>query len=555
MGADSSIRHLSNVLFANPVPVVTSISVIFACAGQFAGARQFDDGGWQREHPSLRDVARLATEPCAWRVSNASAAAEAMRMGMPFLLLTERDRVALLADRLRKKKLLQNTDIVLLTNTESFGFRDNGTRMPINALVASMSAPVPIGTYGRHHLIPWQGENAPVLLGYGRQSETKQLEIATRLHKMPPEILEYLGDVKKAQVSMKIALEAPGSGLPFHYHQAFLHDVIFGRKLAIMFPPGAAFPFNPRVSSRTWLADVYILLTPRQRPQACVVEGGELLYAPTGWWHAFISLGQSVAVAKSWSPGATDTEAVVMQARRCLRDDFFFWAEHIYKNGVKITSARNPAGRNADALHRAVQSVIASWQAHSANHSAQFTSSHDVTKARAIDVANEGKPSPREDGVFTGCLRAAAPLKRAEDFTYYDFGATIHILLAQILHWAAQIFLAKGDTSNMIDMRENAWMLAEKARDLSEQVLGMNALYGPAWVKIAASEMMLHGRRGDAHEDRHRRMRHALWQAKRLFEPVDIERASRAQTVSALIEATNDIEGGDEYSFLVDTMI
>ena len=60
----------------------------------------------------------------------------------------------------------------------------------------------------------------------------------------------------------------------------------------------ALYPHKPRfrenATSVSWLREDYPRLSAAERPRECVIRPGDLLYFPRGWWHAIISVGETV---------------------------------------------------------------------------------------------------------------------------------------------------------------------------------------------------------------------------------------------------------------------
>ena len=74
-----------------------------------------------------------------------------------------------------------------------------------------------------------------------------------------------------------------------------------GRKLWLLYPPSVGNPpggFSQLKSALDWYWNVLPRLPPSQRPLQCVLQAGESIYVPEGWYHAVVNLGEWVGWAE-----------------------------------------------------------------------------------------------------------------------------------------------------------------------------------------------------------------------------------------------------------------
>ncbi|CAJ1392835.1 unnamed protein product [Effrenium voratum] len=95
-------------------------------------------------------------------------------------------------------------------------------------------------------------------------------------------------------------LGAARSAVGWHSHGASVQMTIFGRKRWFLYPRGQ-YPWGDGpgggFSLTDWLQLVYPTLPEEQRPLECVVEAGDVVYVPDGWYHAVVNLADTVAVS------------------------------------------------------------------------------------------------------------------------------------------------------------------------------------------------------------------------------------------------------------------
>ena len=98
-------------------------------------------------------------------------------------------------------------------------------------------------------------------------------------------------DVREPALSFGVA--AGASGVPFHFHNDGFSEVMHGAKRWLLYP-GKPPRFRENGTSSAWLEHEYPRLPPRKRPRQCVIGPADLLYFPTGWWHATVNVGITV---------------------------------------------------------------------------------------------------------------------------------------------------------------------------------------------------------------------------------------------------------------------
>ena len=142
------------------------------------------------------------------------------------------------------------------------------------------------------------------------------LEDQTQSQEGPLAAPEFLTQVYPGHTchATQVAIGYPGVGLPFHWHtDVHGNAVVAGRKrwlLSRNIPPGG---FNPRQTSRAWLEQH--LKGPSASRHAdlwdCTLGVGEAVYVPGGFYHATISVGESVTltyVCSKGTPGSYEVD-------------------------------------------------------------------------------------------------------------------------------------------------------------------------------------------------------------------------------------------------------
>lgn len=85
-----------------------------------------------------------------------------------------------------------------------------------------------------------------------------------------------------------------GSGVNFHQHTNAWNALFYGRKRWFLFPPYTI--FGPTaLPMKEWHRTFYPQL--KDVAVECVQEAGEMLYAPTNWYHGILNLEPSVGIA------------------------------------------------------------------------------------------------------------------------------------------------------------------------------------------------------------------------------------------------------------------
>ncbi|XP_031570533.1 2-oxoglutarate and iron-dependent oxygenase JMJD4-like [Actinia tenebrosa] len=153
-------------------------------------------------------------------------------------------------------------------------------------------------------------------------------------------------------------LGGSGSGVSFHKHADAWNGVVYGRKRWFLYPveftpPGGVWP---SFSQREWFNKVYPTLRPKQMPQECVQEAGEIMYLPESYYHGTINIGDTVAIGIQKIEATTRIEAMSYQASGQLGDlvreakspddPLFDQVEKKYKKIVSMLPA------SSEALHK-----------------------------------------------------------------------------------------------------------------------------------------------------------------------------------------------------------
>jgi len=111
-----------------------------------------------------------------------------------------------------------------------------------------------------------------------------------------------------------IVIGPKGSGSPFHidpYRTSAWNGLISGRKRWALYPyekipPGIEIDWDKDGNFESdspehikWMVEVYPKLKPSERPIECILEGGEMIFVPSGWWHQVVNLTDTVAVTQN----------------------------------------------------------------------------------------------------------------------------------------------------------------------------------------------------------------------------------------------------------------
>jgi hypothetical protein len=129
---------------------------------------------------------------------------------------------------------------------------------------------------------------------------------------------------KEWEYHLQTAIANTGSGLPFHMHGSGFSETLHGQKRWFLCPPALSPIFNPRAPTASWLQDVYpqledetaellnrsadVLKLMRDKGalvddklvHECTIKENEAIYFPAEWYHATMSLADSVTVTTSW---------------------------------------------------------------------------------------------------------------------------------------------------------------------------------------------------------------------------------------------------------------
>lgn len=95
-------------------------------------------------------------------------------------------------------------------------------------------------------------------------------------------------------------LGGPGSAVGWHTHGEAVQMNIHGWKRWLLYPRGIYPPGDGPgggFSATDWLKIVYPTLAAARKPMEVVVEPGDMIYIPDGWYHAVVNLADSVAVS------------------------------------------------------------------------------------------------------------------------------------------------------------------------------------------------------------------------------------------------------------------
>lgn len=91
-----------------------------------------------------------------------------------------------------------------------------------------------------------------------------------------------------------------GSAVGWHSHGATVQMNIYGRKRWFLYPPDKYPPGDGPggcFSLTDWIQIIYPTLKQAHKPIECVLEAGDMIFVPDGWYHAVINLADSVALS------------------------------------------------------------------------------------------------------------------------------------------------------------------------------------------------------------------------------------------------------------------
>lgn len=101
-----------------------------------------------------------------------------------------------------------------------------------------------------------------------------------------------------------VLVSAAGSGSEWHvdpWNTSAWNALLHGRKRWALYPPRVD-GLPPRVASASpsdFFGTVLPELPPSERPLQCVLEAGEVMFLPSGWWHTVLNLQQTIAVTEN----------------------------------------------------------------------------------------------------------------------------------------------------------------------------------------------------------------------------------------------------------------
>ena len=135
-----------------------------------------------------------------------------------------------------------------------------------------------------------------------------------------PALLDRVYPGRQCHAS-QVGVGAPGSGLPLHWHgEVHGNSVIAGRKRWFITPDIPAEGVNPLMSSLAWFRSQYTGPSPRSSAGAGAVDGqhmwectlgpGDAMYIPSGFYHATLNIGETVAVTYHCTHGEPGSAAV-----------------------------------------------------------------------------------------------------------------------------------------------------------------------------------------------------------------------------------------------------
>ncbi|GAU99535.1 hypothetical protein RvY_10526 [Ramazzottius varieornatus] len=86
------------------------------------------------------------------------------------------------------------------------------------------------------------------------------------------------------------------AGVSFAAHSDGWTGLVYGAKRWFLYPPTQTPPGGPSTDIMDWFYRLYPNLSGNQFPMECVQRAGEILYIPAFWYHASISIGDTVSV-------------------------------------------------------------------------------------------------------------------------------------------------------------------------------------------------------------------------------------------------------------------
>jgi hypothetical protein len=129
-----------------------------------------------------------------------------------------------------------------------------------------------------------------------------------------------------------------GSGSPFHtdpHNSSAWNAVIEGCKRVSFYPPHVIPPgvdeelihteYYASEDCMDWYRNIYPKLRPEERPAEVLVQRGEVLFIPSGWWHQVMNIGHTIAVTQNFCSTVTFprvAEDMNAHAGRSVKKDF-----------------------------------------------------------------------------------------------------------------------------------------------------------------------------------------------------------------------------------------
>jgi len=104
------------------------------------------------------------------------------------------------------------------------------------------------------------------------------------------------------------------TGSPFHldpYQTSAWNALLSGRKRWILyphddFPPGVDIDWDDDGNFDSdapepvkWFLDIYPYIPRNKQPLECILEEGELIFIPCGWWHMVLNLTETMAITQN----------------------------------------------------------------------------------------------------------------------------------------------------------------------------------------------------------------------------------------------------------------
>lgn len=123
------------------------------------------------------------------------------------------------------------------------------------------------------------------------------------------------------EVQYIFGIGGPSSGTTLHRHgETWLH-MIEGTKRIILYSPSKLPPlqYSSEISQRDWIKHVYELGLDYVRSEECQVKRGDILYIPSGWFHATINCDETIALALQPTPSETPLGTTEIQIEMLMR--------------------------------------------------------------------------------------------------------------------------------------------------------------------------------------------------------------------------------------------